>query len=561
MKRYFTIGIFLLVILIINIFTYIRIGNSENQTETTTEASRTSATKTMETTTSTTTESVTIETITKKIDDGYSFKPYSTSDTVPEKYLKDVTNFDHITDPSLIQFDNGINYPQVPGILTFRGNNFRRMASYGSVEVKEAQLEAVWSFDIGNLDVWTGVGWTGQPLIIKWPDDIKKIMNIKDEKRSKPDLKEVIYATLDGNIYFLDLEDGKKTREPINVGAPHKGTPSLDPRGYPLLYAGQGINLVHEQRIPLGFRIFSLIDQSLLYFLDGNDPEMKRNWFAFDSSPIIDAQNDTCYEPGESGIFYKIELNTEFSIEDASIKIEPEVSRYRYDPVYNDRPGIENSMVTYMNYGFFADNSGFIQCIDLNTLEPVWANYLKEDTDSSIVAEEINGRLYLYVGSEVDFQGTSGKAYIRKIDGLTGEFIWEIEYLCASTETVNGGVLATPAIGTGDLEDHIFFNVAMIDGTNRSLLVALDKNTGREIWRYIHNNYSWSSPIFIHSENDTYHIVQCDSIGQVILFDAKLGQVQDVLDLGINIEGSPVIYDDMMVVGTRGQKIWGFRIY
>jgi len=62
------------------------------------------------------------------------------------------------------------------------------------------------------------VGWTGQPSIVRWDDSTKNAMNINPQKKSKKGLTEVIYATMDGKIYFLDLEDGKPAREPINIG-------------------------------------------------------------------------------------------------------------------------------------------------------------------------------------------------------------------------------------------------------------------------------------------------------------------------------------------------------
>jgi hypothetical protein len=34
----------------------------------------------------------------------------------------------------------------------------------------------------------------------------------------------------------------------------------------------------------------------------------------------------------------------------------------------------------------------------------------------------------------------------------------------------------------------------------------------------------------------------------------------DKIPLQANIEGSPAIFEDMIVVGTRGQQIWGIKI-
>jgi len=91
------------------------------------------------------------------------------------------------------------------------------------------KLEKVWSIKIGYIDTWTGVGWNGQPAIVKWSNELRKKMNLFQDKKDKNDLKEVIYATLDGKIYFLDLDDGSYTRNPINVGAPLKGSVTVDP--------------------------------------------------------------------------------------------------------------------------------------------------------------------------------------------------------------------------------------------------------------------------------------------------------------------------------------------
>ena len=89
-------------------------------------------------------------------------------------------------------------------------------------------------------------GWTGQCAIVRWPEEVVRIMNVREEKKGGP-LTEVIYATLDGRVYFLDLYDGQATRPAINIGAPIKGSVTVDPRGYPLLYVGQGIDVYKRQ--------------------------------------------------------------------------------------------------------------------------------------------------------------------------------------------------------------------------------------------------------------------------------------------------------------------------
>ena len=68
----------------------------------------------------------------------------------------------------------------------------------------------------------------------------------------------------------------------------------MDPRGYPLLYVGQGIPEANGRSVDIGTRIFSLIDQSLLFFLDGDDPFAQRSWYAFDAAPLVDARRTPC---------------------------------------------------------------------------------------------------------------------------------------------------------------------------------------------------------------------------------------------------------------------------
>jgi len=115
-----------------------------------------------------------------------------------------------------ISFGEPDTYTGIEGVLAFRGNNYRNSPSWGSANVSEKKLEIVWTKDIGAVSstdsYWPGSGWTGQPLLVHWPEATRMAMNISAEMKQK-DLVEVIYPVFDGNIYFLDLETGKETRE------------------------------------------------------------------------------------------------------------------------------------------------------------------------------------------------------------------------------------------------------------------------------------------------------------------------------------------------------------
>lgn len=459
-----------------------------------------------------------------------------------------------------LEFPSPAEFSALEGVTCFRGNNFRDSASYGSADIKLGKLKKVWSAKNGYIDMWTGTGWNGQPAIVKWSPEVKDIMNIYPDKKKKENLKEVIYATLDGKIYFFDLDDGKPTRPAINVGSPHKGSVVIDPRGYPLLYAGQGIPEKAGKPIPIGYRIFSLINQKQLYFINGMDQDAYRHWGAFDSGAMIDAATDTFIECGENGIVYSGKLNTTFNPKKKSISIKPDLVKYRYKSPYGTKIGIENSPAIYKNYIYFADNSGLFQCIDLNTMKPVWLRNVTDDTDSSTALEETEKGVFLYTACEVDHQGKNGASFIRKLNAMTGELLWEKKVPTYYDARTNGGALASPVIGKNDIKDLVIYNIAKTGKGNNSTLIAINRQTGKTVWSVNMKYYCWSSPVAVYSKEGKSYIVNCDSIGNMILYDGATGKLLDTIQLGSNVEASPAAYDDMLVVGTRGRTIWGIRI-
>jgi len=455
---------------------------------------------------------------------------------------------------------NPEDYSDIKGITTFRGGPFRDSPSFGTAKIEEKKLEIKWSIPIGRTDNWSGVGWNGQPSIVEWPNELKENMNINPNKKAEENLREVIYATLDGNVYFLDLDDGEYTREPIKIPGPVKGSVSVDPRGIPLLYVGQGINKVHGRTVEMGYRIFSLIDGKKLFFINGKDSFAKSGWPAFDSTALVDKNTDTLIICGENGILYTVKLNSKYDKENNNISIDPQVVKYRYSVKGNRYQGIENSAAVYRNLAFFGDNGGWLQCVDLNTLTPVWIQNVTDDTDSTIVLEEESeGKVALYTANEVDKQGSKGYCYARKLDALTGKILWEKPYKCSYNET-NGGALATPVVGKKSIENMVIFNIARYGGMGKGILAALDKETGEEIWTLKLDRYCWSSPVAVYTENGDAYIIVCDSGGNMLLIEGTTGKVLYEISLGSNVEGSPAVFENMIVVGTRGQKIFGVEI-
>jgi hypothetical protein len=512
---------------------------------------------------------------TKPSDFGITSKIYSGTSAV-SSYTRD--------DP--INFGPGKTYTALDGIITFRGNNYRDSASYGTADVKTAKLEVLWSHPTGSIlrsngkDYWSGSGWTGQPLIVKWPDDLKQIMNINDTKKAEDGLTEIIYPCLDGKIYFLDLKDGTATRPTIvSGGGAFKGTGSIYPTGIPMLFVGHGDGSPGKQSAR--FRLYSLIDQKQLYMQGAKpDPAVHRTtWYAYDSSALFDAQADTLIEPGENGVLYTVKLNTKFDKSAGTLTIDPDPPvKVNYSgPGYKDTGGtdvttrlwgMEDSAVAWKNYLYVADNGGRLFCWDLNTMKVVWVQDCKDDTNTSPVFAEENGHGYLYLSTSlhetekiVNGQRT-GSVPVWKIDAATGKVVWKSQdYKCLSVLDVSGGVQDTPVLGQHDISNLIIYAIARTPTTNPGILVALDRSTGEEVWRTPTNNYMWTSPVAVYTPGGKSYIVACDWTGNVFLIEGKTGKIVDTLNLpGGGIEASPAVFGNTIVLGTHGAKIYGIRI-
>ena len=500
--------------------------------------------------------------------------------------------------PETITFGSGDEYTALEGVITFRGNNYRDAASWGTADITEQKLTLVNTKQTGAIDRWGGLAWTGQPLVVKWPDALREKMSIYEPFRTKAGFTEVIICSLDGNIYFEELETGEKTRDPIKIGAPTKGTASLDPRGYPIIYVGQGLQADGNASgcKNMYFRAFSLIDGTKLMetgFAD-RDPLAIRGWQAYDSSPLISASADTLIQPGENGIIYTVKLNTAYDEAAGTVTMNPgPVVKYGYDSPANQsreknlggRYGIENSAVAWRNYLILTDNAGLLQCIDLNTMSLVYVSDMGNDSDVSMVLEEdpVNNTFYLYTGCEYDdgvanAQPGQGTAYARKVNGLTGEIIWEVPYTVdSSNEAVDGGILASPVLGREgtSMAGLIIYNITaeVKGGSTTSRLVALDKNTHEQKWSYDMDITGWSpsSPVPVYTPDGKGYIVQCDRNGDVALIDGVTGKEVDVLVLKKtgsdgkvteqnNFEATPVVYNNMIVVGSRSRNLFFIKI-
>lgn len=501
-----------------------------------------------------------------------TFTPAFTDSSNPEQWdikweiISNGAIVDSFQRENPISFGAPEDYFALPGVATFRGNNFRDNPVYGTATVTEKTISKLWGRDIGSLNGWTGSGWTGQPLIVQWDEETKAIMNLYSPKKEKADLVEVIYATLDGYVYFYDLDDGTYTRDPLYIGMNFKGAGALDPRGYPIMYVGSGVSIGNKS--PRMYAI-SLIDGSILYERSGSDAFSLRSFVAFDSSPLVDAETDTLIWPGESGILYTIKLNTNYDKAAGTLTMAPEETvKIRYSPArYTSEKywiGFEPSAVIVDRYLYISENGGMFFCIDLNTMELVWAQDTRDDSNCTPVFEwnGLDGG-YIYTAPSLHWTNVNGSGYIciYKLDAKTGEIVWEHKIDCQTVVDVSGGIQSSPLLGKPgtELEGMILFTVARTPGVWDGKLIALDTETGNLIWSKSLDCFAWSSPVAIYDENGKAYIITSDSIGNMVMWDAQ-GNVLSSLDLGSNVEASPAVFNNTLVVGTRGQQIFGIKI-
>lgn len=499
-----------------------------------------------------------------------------------------------------ITFGDEFSYTSLPGVLTFGGSHYRNTFTYGTAAVQARTLTRIWEVPLGRksaedreaLGSFAGTGWTGMPILVQWPAETRAVLGIKEAFKEKSDLVEVIYPAQDGNIYFMELESGEYTREPLNLGVIMRGTAALDPRGYPLLYIGQSIPATREGVYGSWVRAIDLIQNKEVWAFGGKDPFSLREWQAFTASPLVHAASDTLILPGENGVLYTVKLNSSFDAAAGTVSLEPGVlEKYRYTAAgysSSDSPdrrwlGMEGAVSVFRSHAFFADNGGMLQCVNLNTLELEYAVDLGDDSDATLLIEEdaAAGTFYLYASTQIARQqATEGQGVCRhiKIDGRTGLIVWQQEYAAPFSDAASyPGTISTPHAGRGNLSDMVFFNTTLLpvsyeeggaQKTGRGgWLIAYEKATGKELWRQEQPDNYWASPVVVYDEAGTGYLIQADRNGMLRLWEPRTGQLLFELDMGSAIVSTPAVFGDVLVVGTIGrygsgesQKIIGVRI-
>ncbi len=422
----------------------------------------------------------------------------------------------------------------VEGLLMFRGNPTNTW--YGTGPVPETP-EVLWRYpqepmcsestDLGVTSTWCGNGWTGQPVIWVRPDGVT----------------EMIFGAYDRRLHFVDAETGEATRTPLLTGDIIKGTPTIDPDGYPLVYFGSRDNKL---------RILAL-DRSeaveLWHFLAdlGYEGRWNDDW---DANPrIID---DYMFEGSENSLFYIWKLNRGYD-ENGLVTVEPEMvfkmETWNQEIIDLIAPSgymatsVENSAAVFEGRVYFATSAGRVLGLDIRNIERgevevVFDFWVGDDVDASIVVDDL-GMLYVSAEYERYTDTATELGQLVKLNPYVDDpYVWGMYSL--TEPPTKGGLWSTPALGEG-----VLYAV-----THKGFLIAVDMETGEEVWVDEVGFGSWSSPAVVDG-----HLVVATNTGMLRSYDVRDPRAP-VLEWEIQvgagpIEATPAVWNGAIYVGVR----------
>ena len=268
---------------------------------------------------------------------------------------------------------------------------------------------------------------------------------------------------------------------------------------------------------------------------------------------------------GENGLLYTVALNTEFDYQAGKLAVSPVITTLKTKAGAEDtnQVSVESSVAVYGKYIYTADAYGVVRCVDSDTMKTVWAIDAGDNTDAAIALDfDENGELGLYTGNTAYTRLTSKKdVTIRRLNAMTGAEIWSYGIKCTYDKSQMSGVKASPVIGQNAISDLVIFTVNQTEtGSN---VIAFNKSTGAVIWNTALTENAISSPVAVYNKAGDAWIVQADMSGRLYLMNARNGSVLNTLELGGEIQGSPAVYNDILVIGTCSKTnsfMYGIRI-
>lgn len=455
------------------------------------------------------------------------------------------------------------------GVLTFRSGPLRQNAAYGNADVQTGKLSLLWSQPVGGMKLSEGsvygVTAPGQPVIVKWPTELRQRMGIKDEMKEVKALREVIVAAQDGKVYFYNLLTGEATRDPIDLGAPSRGGLSVATNATPILGVGQYNAKLAKKTVKNGYHILNLVTNEKERLIAGDGKDKNSNYTGVTGSALFDSVTGTMVVGAQNGVLYTAEFGSvkeAYNYSSNEIKLSTAYQGYKTQASDQKKTNtvIEGSVAMYNNYVYYGDQAGILQCVNVNTLQPVWALDLDETLESTPALDVTDSDVSLYTGNALTSKGTCA---IYRINALTGQIVWTYEVPeLAYVKNADVGCVASPVIGQESLSDVVIFTVT--NASKSSQVLALNKKDGTLAWSVNLESPSLSSPVAVYNTDGDAWIMQAEQNGQIHLMDGKDGSILDTLTLAaetagaeLQIKASPAVYGNLFIIGTTGKDASG----
>ena len=465
-----------------------------------------------------------------------------------------------------IDMPSGADY-NVHGFMvgTAQGDSFRSNAAIGSLESAPASLELVWTASADAPEDFN-ISSSVQPVIIKWPREVRESMNLTPDALNTTALKEVILPGMDGQIRFLNLADGSVTREAIDVGYPMNSSVTLHPLGYPLLLAGQAYPFLPMSNGHIGLRYIEAITGHTVRFVDGNAafPAMLRESHsgAFTTAALIDRNTNTAVFLSEDGWLFTERIGLQIiANEDRQLlhfgfdrpqSVAAKVSEYKITAA----PVMHGSLLWLCN------DYGQVICVDTTTMQPLWTVDGLHGVSALAMREASEGTQLLAVTG-------LGEAHLVCLDPDTGTILADIPL----TLSVAGPSHASaPVIGKESLDGLVFVNLSGTSDMTAGLaeVCAVDLTIGQISWRVPGPDFiscAQSAPVAVYDDNGNGYLVSAienDDSTTLLLLEGATGVLLDTLTLeGFN-PGAPAAYGDMLVITTLTiygeSRIHGIRL-
>jgi len=423
----------------------------------------------------------------------------------------------------------------VAGLLTFRGNPTRTYYGEGPVPTDP---DILWSFPDtamcsnsavgGQVLNWCGSGWTGQPAVFE-----------RDGRTW------VAFGAYSRKVHFLDYDTGERLLPDFPTGDIIKGSVTIDPDGYPLLYTGSRDN---------DYRVIAF-DRDVpeeLWALNAADVSPTRWNNDWDGAGLI--LRDHLLIGGENSQFHIVELNRGYD-DQGRVTVEPEL--VFNTPGWDDEllaavggnVSIESSVAVSGNVVYFANSGGLIQGWDIAGLEhdldvlQVFRYWAGDDIDATLVIDD-EGMLYAGIEYERGNARSQEVGQIIKLDPTRSPeeaLVWGV----AQRPRLDSGIWATPG-----LHDDL-----LIVPTDSGDVLGLDRFTGEERWRVELFGPTWASPVIVDGvwiQGDCGGVLHAFDVSDTTVEPPKLWEVE----LRGCIESTPALWKGRIIVGTRAGYVY-----